>query len=132
MDKDFCDDVDESYNRKTYTAIINSAVQPVRLDRISYSTLDMFPTTLASLGVKIEGDRLGLGTNLFSAEKTLLETLGFDTLKTEISKKSELMERLADIKVPESPQPLSSPEPYYDINEPTLPYITDNRILLLK
>lgn len=132
MDKTFCESVDKSYDRKTYTAFINSAVSPLRKDRIYYTTLDMFPTTLASLDVKIEGDRLGLGTNLFSVEKTLLERFGFKKLKRELSRRSEMLESLADIKVPESPQPLSSPEPYYDINEPTLPYITDNRILLLK
>jgi hypothetical protein len=29
-----------------------------------YGTIDMFPATLASLGVKIEDNRLGLGSNL--------------------------------------------------------------------
>ena len=33
----------------------------------------MFPTTLAALGVKIPGDMLGFGVNLFSDKKTLLE-----------------------------------------------------------
>ena len=36
----------------------------------------MFPTLLASIGVKIEGDRLGLGTNLFSGKPTLFEQNG--------------------------------------------------------
>ena len=43
-----------------------------------FSTLDLFPTTVASLGVRIEGDRLGLGTNLFSNQKTLMEEDGYD------------------------------------------------------
>ena len=38
----------------------------------------MFPTTLAAMGYKIEGERLGLGTNAFSAEKTLAEQHGYD------------------------------------------------------
>ena len=42
--------------------------------------MDMFPTTIASLGATIEGDRLGLGTNLFSGEQTLAEKLTFDQL----------------------------------------------------
>ena len=37
--------------------------------------MDMFPTTLASLGAVIDGDRLGLGTNLFSDKPTLAENL---------------------------------------------------------
>ena len=36
----------------------------------------MFPTMLASIGVKIEGERLGLGTNLFSDKPTIMEENG--------------------------------------------------------
>ena len=49
----------------------------------------MFPTTLASLGVEIKGDRLGLGTNLFSGKKTLLEDYGIDYVNEELLKNSE-------------------------------------------
>jgi len=49
----------------------------------------MFPTTLASLGVEIEGNKLGLGANLFSSEKTLIEEIGYDELNDEILKKSK-------------------------------------------
>ena len=50
--------------------------------------MDMFPTTLASLNVEIEGNKLGLGVNLFSKEKTLLEEMGITKLNEEISRKS--------------------------------------------
>ena len=36
----------------------------------------MFPTTLAAMGFEIEGERLGLGTNLFSRVPTLCEKMG--------------------------------------------------------
>ena len=36
---------------------------------LKFSQFDMFPTTLAALGVKIEGNKLGLGVNLFSLNK---------------------------------------------------------------
>ena len=48
----------------------------------------MFPTTLASLGAKIEGNKLGLGVNLFSTEKTLLEKFGFEYVNNEITQNS--------------------------------------------
>ena len=54
-----------------------------------FSTLDMFPTTLASLGVKIKGDRLGLGTNLFSGKETLIEKYGYDYVNEEVLKEAE-------------------------------------------
>lgn len=50
--------------------------------------MDMYPTTLVSIGASIKGDRLGLGTNLFSGKKTLIEELGFDYLDNELNKKS--------------------------------------------
>lgn len=59
--------------RKVYNAFINADAIPTKATHRKFSTFDMFPTILASLGVQIEGNKLGLGTNLFSDEKTLLE-----------------------------------------------------------
>ena len=97
MDSDFCEDVDDEYVRKVYTSYINSAVETREQMTRDYTTFDMFPTTLASLGVEIEGNRLGLGTNLFSSTQTLTERYGRETVKKEVSRKSEMMEKLADI-----------------------------------
>ena len=100
MDSDFCIDVPVSYDRRTYTAYINSAVQPAEPERVrQYTTLDNFPTTLAALGVGIEGDRLGLGTNLYGKADTLFETYGKTDLEQEMSKKSSFMQKLADIDI---------------------------------
>ena len=102
MDSDFCEDVDENYIRKVFTTYINSAVEAKGDTYRQYSTFDNFPTTLASLGAVIEGNRLGLGTNLFSSEATLLEKYDKDTIDIELDKKSKLMEKLTeDIIVPE-------------------------------
>ena len=49
----------------------------------------MYPTTIASLGAEIEGDRLGLGTNLFSDKKTLIERTSLDYVESEFSKSSD-------------------------------------------
>ena len=74
--------------RKVYNVIINSKVEPVHMKNRKFTTLDMFPTVLASIGVEIEGERLGLGTNLFSDVPTLAEKYGYDELFTELRKKS--------------------------------------------
>lgn len=97
MDKNFCEDIDSEYDRKTYTAYINSAVTPVSNQRRIFATLDQFPTTLAAMGVKIEGNRLGLGTNLFSDRPTISEEIGLDNEDEELGKKSVFMENLANI-----------------------------------
>ena len=54
MDSDYCVKVDEEgkYDRRTYTAHINSAVNPVNNMKRTYTTMDNFPTTLAAMGVK--------------------------------------------------------------------------------
>ena len=94
MDSNFCDDVPSSYERKVYATYINSAVQPETEDYREYSTMDNFPTTLASLGVEISGNRLGLGTNLFSSEETLIETYGKEQVNTGLKMKSKFMDEL--------------------------------------
>lgn len=109
MDSDFCEDVPEDYERKVYTAYINAPISPEEPFYRNFSTFDQFPTTLAALGVQIEGERLGLGTNLFSHIPTLTERYGNDTMNAELSRKSHLMEELTadlgdkDLKLDENP-----------------------------
>lgn len=88
MDPEFLQDADENYTRTIYNCIINSPVTPIKETNREFGTFDMFPTTLAALGVNIEGDRLGLGTNLFSDKPTWTEHYGFDILNNELQKNS--------------------------------------------
>ncbi len=87
MDRDFTENIAEDYVRTTYNVLINSVIEadPARTVNRQFTSLDLFPTTLASLGVSIEGDQLGLGVNLYSDQPTLLEQFG-----------SEFSTRLAD------------------------------------
>lgn len=98
MDADFCENVDTDYTRKVYTCYINSAAkneQPKK--RRKFSTFDDFPTTLAALGVKIDGNRLGLGTNLFSKTETLSERDGYHAENVEMQRKSKFMQKASAI-----------------------------------
>lgn len=100
MDTDFCAEVDPAYQRKVYTAYINSAVPNADPDRYRiYSTFDCFPTTLAAMGVFIDGDRLGLGTNLFSGRDTLTEELGLSEESAALWQRSRFMEEVSGIVV---------------------------------
>lgn len=76
--------VNKGYIRRVYNCFINSAAEPFASKGREFIALDMFPTTLASLGCTIEGERLGLGTNLFSTRRTLTEERGFDLLSREL------------------------------------------------
>ena len=82
--------VPNGYQRSAYNAIINSDLKPVNATNRDFTTMDMFPTILASLGFEIEGDRLGLGTNLYSDKKTVMELVGKKEFMEEISKNSKI------------------------------------------
>lgn len=100
MDSDFCRNVPDTYDRKVYTTFINAAAEPSDPGRTrAYTTMDQFPTTLAALGCSIDGDRMGLGTNLFSERDTLIEEYGFDYVTVEMEKRSNFMIELADIDI---------------------------------
>ena len=88
MDPNFFKDIDSNYQRTVFNLFINPSITTGNTNNRIFTTLDMFPTTLVSMGVKIDGDRLGLGTNLFSNKKTITEEYGFDYVNSEISKKS--------------------------------------------
>ena len=79
MAADFWDDIGE-YERRTYNCFLNvpEQISTENTKGRKFDTLDYFPTILASLGVKIEGERLGMGTNLFSGKSTLLEEMGME------------------------------------------------------
>lgn len=73
-----------SYQRKSYTAILNSAKTEPETTRV-YSTMDLFPTTLSALGCTLSNDRMGFGTDLYSNTPTLLEEKGQGWLNYELS-----------------------------------------------
>ena len=96
MDTDFFEDFDPNYLRTQFNLILNPApnvsnTPAERFKNRQYSNFDMFPTILASMGVEIKGNRLGIGTNLFSDEPTVYEEYGFDFVNNELEKKSDFM-----------------------------------------
>jgi len=93
---DIMKNVNKKFKRRVFVSFINSMVNRQLNTQRLYSTLDMLPTTLASLGATIEGDRLGLGTNLFSDKSTILEEKGLEFVSTELKKRSNFYEKLDD------------------------------------
>ncbi len=97
MDVEYCRNIDKDYLRRVYTCIINSPVTPARETYRSYSTLDMMPTTITALGAYIHGGRLGLGTSLYTNQRTLTEELGYTTMHSSLARYSSFLDSLADI-----------------------------------
>ena len=93
MSEKFFTKLDKDYIRTPYNCIINSTLKPINDKNREFSTMDLYPTILASMGAKIDGDKLGLGTNLYSNKATLIEEIGFEKLNKEVQKSSKFYNR---------------------------------------
>lgn len=82
-------------DRPVYNCFINSAVQPVAgtTENRIFTSMDMFPSTLAAMGFNITGNRLAMGVNMFSGQKTVIEYVGYDTYAEEVVKSSDYYNR---------------------------------------
>ena len=89
MDKKFFKDFDSNYERTIINLILNAPVTTDNVQNRQFAPFDMFPTILSTLGVEIEGDRLGLGTNLYSNKKTIIEEQGIDTVNSGLGDNSD-------------------------------------------
>lgn len=80
---------DDDYDRTVYNVFINTDIDISynNKNRI-FTSFDMFPTTIYSIGGNIEGDRIGFGTNLFSDKDTVPEIIGIDKFNIELAKSS--------------------------------------------
>ena len=82
-----------NYTRTTYNLFLNppESLQSIPTERTfnrKWAAFDMFPTTLASIGVEISENRLGIGTNLFSGQQTLIERDGLKKVNEELKNRS--------------------------------------------
>lgn len=91
MNADCFEDLPDE-ERAIYNCFLNAAAVPSNTKNREFMATDIFPTTLAALGYKIEGDRLGLGTNLFSDKKTLAEEYGVEELDERFLDRSHFYE----------------------------------------
>lgn len=66
--------VASNYLRSQYNCFINAGATAESTQNRASTVFDIFPTTLAAMGCTVDGNRLGLGTNLYSETKTILET----------------------------------------------------------
>ncbi|MDN6664843.1 MAG: LTA synthase family protein [Tetragenococcus koreensis] len=93
MDKDFFEDIDPNYQRSIYNVFLNTGKTEFKDNNRLFSAVDMYPSTLAALDVQIPGDELGLGVNLFSDKKTLMEQMGYEKFDQEMTKRSDYYDK---------------------------------------
>ena len=89
----YVNDVPSDYQRTTYNCFINSKVTTDQIKNRQFTHMDMYPTTLAAMGFNIEGNKLALGTNLFSELPTIIEKYGQDYINEEVQKSSEYLDK---------------------------------------
>ncbi len=75
--------------RRGYFAILNGTEEYTNDTSREYTSFDILPTALQSIGVEWDSDSLALGTSLYSSESTLLERYGSETLNKELMKNSD-------------------------------------------
>ena len=83
---------DKKYKRRVWNVFIHAQNHTNHTKNRDFTTFDLYPTILASLGYKV--DRAGLGTNLFSSEKTITERMNAKTFNKELTKKSDFYRSL--------------------------------------
>ena len=71
-----------------WTNFILNSTLPLPQKARQYSSLDMFPTLLESMGFSLENRAMGLGKSLYSNEPTLLERYGQKTLDSLLRERS--------------------------------------------
>ena len=75
----------EYNDRKVYNCFINAPYEKegLSLNYRMFAPEDMFPSVISALGYSIPGNRLGLGTDMFSGRSTLVEEMGLDRFNYE-------------------------------------------------
>lgn len=89
---EFTSDMD----RTVYNVYINSSIKDnINTTNRLFTALDTLPTMLEGLGYTIEGNKLGLGSSLFSDKPTLLEQgISLEQLNTELDKQSIIYNKI--------------------------------------
>ncbi|EAY14215.1 hypothetical protein TVAG_373480 [Trichomonas vaginalis G3] len=72
----------KNYERTTYNIFINPSVKPEKTFERVFTPYDLMPSVLAAAGIKIKGDKLGIGVNLFSNISTHFEAYQEEYLKS--------------------------------------------------
>lgn len=92
MATDYTGFIPSDYTRTTYNCIINSKVTTENVKNRTFTPMDMYPTTLAAMGFEIKGNKLALGTNLFSKLPTVTEKYGVEYIEQEVQKSSDYLD----------------------------------------
>lgn len=89
MDKEYFSEWDDDYERTIFNLYLNTDKKPINNTNRQFTSLDLYATTLSAMTAEIEGNRLGLGVDLFSEEDTIVEKIGLENFSNELLKRSK-------------------------------------------
>lgn len=75
---------EDRFKRRSFNLFINAKHGEYNRTFREYTVFDLYPTVLSAAGIKIKGDKLGIGINLFSNQSTYLEKMGHDDFVYEL------------------------------------------------
>ena len=84
----FCS-ADDNDLRGRYNLFLNASVSTEDTKSRSFTAFDFLPSMLTAAGFTVTGDRLALGTDLFSATPTLAERFGLAEMNRELEDKPD-------------------------------------------
>lgn len=84
---------DKKYHRSVFNMFLNTKLSKQYTKHRKFTSFDMYPTILSAMGIKIDGNALGLGVNLNSSQKTLIERVGYTYMDKELRKHSMYYQR---------------------------------------
>lgn len=86
---------DENIQRHPLNIFINSSINSENMKNRIFTPFDIYPTIIESIGAKISGHRLALGTSLFADTPTLTESIfSIEELNSEVRKSSKIYDWL--------------------------------------
>ena len=74
----------DSSDRRWYDLFVGPAIKPANTKR-EFTSFDIAPTILESLGFTINNHKMGFGVSIFSEESTLVEKMGIEILNKELT-----------------------------------------------
>lgn len=78
-----------NYQRTVFNLILNTNKKTTNTKNRMFTVVDVFPTILYTMDIEASSNRIGIGTNLYSNDKTIVEQYGIYNINIELQKRQK-------------------------------------------
>lgn len=78
-----------NYERTVFDLILNTNKKAINTKNRLFTVVDVFPTILYALDIETSSNRIGIGTNLYSNDNTIVEQYGINNVNIELQKRQK-------------------------------------------